>query len=82
MALPKDELKLTLPDDKEDFLLDDIEVFDGGFSVAGFKRFMARYSNWTAKDVGLMKVKEMKGVADTIGGAIRDAGVPKATSAS
>ena len=63
--------------------LDDIELFEpGSFSVKGFKAFMGRHSNWTAKEVGALTVSELKIVSEQIGAKLKESAVPKATAAA
>jgi len=78
MAIPAEELKIVVNPDE--MTLDDLELFeDGGFKVGLFKTFMARHSNWTAKQVGALTVSELKQVAEQIAGQVKDASVPKGT---
>lgn len=88
MALPTHNdgtakaLELNLPPGFEDWRLDDVALFEpGGFSVKGFKGFMAAYSNWSAAEVGALTVKDMKGVVQQISDKLELAAVPKASSA-
>ena len=69
--------------DTDSLTLDDLELFEaGGFTVKGFKQFIAVHSNWTAAQVGHLKVGEMKAVMVDIAAALEAAAVPKASSSS
>lgn len=77
MAVPTEPLRLSLPAAGK-MKLDDLELFeDGGFTVKGFKAFIARYSNWTAAQVGQLEIDEMKEVVEQIGATLRESAVPK-----
>lgn len=76
MAIPEKPLALTL--NVDELTLDDVALFEkDGFSAAGFKAFMARYSNWTPAEVGGLKLRELKDVAEKIGEQLRVTAVPK-----
>lgn len=80
--IPAKPLELNLPA-TDDLTLNDLQLFEaGGFTIAGFKRFLSAYSNWTADDVGRLTVKEMKSVGEQIGEKLKDSAVPKLSSAS
>jgi hypothetical protein len=77
--VPTEALKLSL--DTDELTLDELELFEAGsFTVKGFKAFMAAHSNWTAAQVGALKVGEMKAVAVQIAAALQEAAVPKANA--
>jgi hypothetical protein len=79
MAIPDEALKLSV--DIDELTLDEVELFEPkGFTVGRFKAFMAKYSNWTAAQVGQLKVGEMRQVAEQIRAGIEAAAVPKASS--
>ena len=79
--IPAKPLELTLPA-KEDLLLDDLQLFEpDGFSVRGFKEFIARYSNWKAAEVGKLTAGEMQTVTAQVVEKLQAAAVPKVTSA-
>jgi len=81
VAIPDKALELTL--DPSNLTLDDLELFeDGGFSVKGFKAFMARYSNWTKTQVGALTVAELRDVAKQLGERLKEAAVPKENAPS
>lgn len=76
-------LELDVPKNLDEWVLDDMELFEpGGFSVKGFKGFMASYSNWTPVEVGRLTVAEMKTVLPQIAAKLNLAAVPKETGAS
>lgn len=78
MTIPSVPLEISI--DANELTLDDLEVFEpGSFSVKVFKRFMAAHSNWTAEQVGGLKVSEMGAVADKLRDALQGAAVPKAS---
>jgi hypothetical protein len=77
MAIPAEPLKLSV--EPEQMTLNDLELFEGGFTVKGFKAFMAGHSNWSAAQVGLITVAEMKQVTEQIREALKDSALPKAT---
>lgn len=80
--IPDKPLALTLPAN-DDLLLDDIQLFEpDGFSIKGFKAFMARYSNWTPAQVGQMTRAEMWKVTRQIIEQLNENAVPKAPAAS
>lgn len=70
---------LVLELDIEQMTLDDLEIFEQ-FSVKRFKAFMARYSNWTAAQVGALTLAELRGVSAQIARQIAERAVPKATA--
>lgn len=76
MAIPSDALNLTL--DPDALTLDDLELFED-FKVKKLKAFMAKYSNWTAAQIGALTIAELRDtVAPALADAIRSAAVPKA----
>lgn len=77
MALPAEPLRLNVEIDT--LTLDDVELFEGNFSVKAFKAFMAAHSNWTAAQVGQITLAEMRGVAEQIAERLKGAALPKAT---
>ena len=77
MTIPSEPLKLEF--DTDTLTLDDLALFEAeGFTVTGFKRFMGKYSNWTAKQVGSLTVDELKDVSLQLAAAIKESMVPKA----
>lgn len=82
MTIPTDPIKLR-DLDTDSLTLDDLELFEaGGFSVRGFKKFMTTHSNWTAAQVGALKVGEMKEVLTAVAAALEAAAVPKVSGSS
>ena len=82
MAIPSKPLELK-NFDVDELTDDDVALFEkDGFSAKGFKEFMARYSNWTAAEVGGLKLKELKVVAEQIGETIKGAAIPKENTPS
>ena len=80
--IPNTPLELTLPA-IDDLTLDEAEIFESGrLTVAGFKAFMEKYSNWKAKDVGGLTIKERRGVVERIIADLNDRSVSKGNGAS
>lgn len=80
--IPDKALDLNLPP-AEKMTLNDLELFEpGGFSVKGFKAFIARYSNWTAADVGGLEVGELEDAFAKIQEAIQGSAVPKVSASA
>ena len=77
MTIPAETLQLSV--DSESMTLNDLELFEGGFTAKGFKAFMAAHSNWTAAQVGLITVAEMRQVVAQIVEALKISAVPKET---
>lgn len=81
MAIPSKPLELTL--DVDELTVDDVALFEkDGFSAKGFKEFMGRYSNWTPAEVGGLKLKELKDVAEQIGERLKVTSIPKVNTPS
>lgn len=81
MAIPALALKFKL--DPEQLTVDDMILFEpDGFTVSGFKAFMARYSNWTKPQIGQLTVIELRQVSDQLAAALETALDPKATLTS
>lgn len=77
MAIPDAPLKFKL--DPEQLTVDDMILFEpDGFTVSGFKAFMARYSNWTKPQIGQLTVVELRQVSDQLASALEAALDPKA----
>lgn len=78
---PKTPLELN-PPAVDDLLLSEAEVFEnGGLTVKGFREFMLKYSNWTAKDINGLTVGERRAVVDRIIGKLNEQAAPKANGA-
>lgn len=76
MALPNEKLILNLNTDE--LTIDDMILFEeGGFKASLFKEFLSRHSNWTAKQVGAITVKEMRDVSQQIADTVKEASLPK-----
>lgn len=74
---------LTLNIDPETLTLDEVGLFEpGGFTISGFKLFMAKYSNWTPAMVGGLTLVELRALSRDIGKAVSMAAVPKANAAN
>lgn len=64
--------------DANSMTLDDLELFEpGGFSASGFKRFLVEHTNWTAKEIGSIKISELNEISNQLGAAIKELTVPK-----
>lgn len=74
---------LTLNINPDTLTLDDIEVFEpGGFTVRGFKSFMAKYSTWSDAQIGALTVAQLRELSGEIGRAVAGAVVPKVNGAA
>lgn len=73
------ELRLALHIDPEQITVDELAflIEPSEFRPSVFKTFMARFSNWTAVQVGKLTMAEMTDVIKDIGTALRDMSVPK-----
>lgn len=76
------ERPLVLKIDPEDLTLDEIALFDGEFKAAGFRAFMAKYSDWTEREVGALTMRELKGMAADIMASVNGTVVPKVNNAA
>ena len=74
--IPAEPLKLTLSPDE--MTLDDIAIFDSeGFSIPKFRKFLLSYGSWDDKQIGAIKLKELREVAEQVGNALKNLSVPK-----
>ena len=75
MAIPDKPLEVTI--DPDELTLDEVALFEpSGFTVTGFMQFLAEHTNWTREEIGKIKVREMKEVADQLGEKIKAESVP------
>lgn len=64
----------------DDLTLDDLELFEpGGFSIRRLRAFLARVTTLSPDEIGQIRLRDLRSIAERIGEAIRDV-VPKATS--
>lgn len=80
MTIPAEPLKLSF--DVENLTLDEVEMFQEpeAFRVSTFKRFVAKWSNWTKEQVGALTLGEMKSLAPVIARQLNESISPKATA--
>lgn len=82
MTIPKETLVLDLPE-PEKMRLGDIKLFQPrGFDLVRFTEFLARYSNWTMEQIDDLEAGEMEKAFAAIEDKIKDAAIPKGSSAS
>jgi hypothetical protein len=78
MAIPATPLVIKESFDYNEMTLDEAVVFEpAGFSLNGFRNFLITNSKWTAKEIGAIKVKELKEIAEQLGNVFREIAVPK-----
>jgi hypothetical protein len=77
MTIPNEPLTLKL--NTEDLTLDEVEMFSESenFRVSVFKKFMAKWSNWTKEQTGALTLGEMKSLAPVIAQQLNEALGPK-----
>jgi hypothetical protein len=81
MAIPDRPLEVTL--DVDELTLDELALFEPtGFSIVGFRAFMAEHTNWTLAEIGKIKVKEFKDIQTQLAEKFKEASVPLANSPS
>jgi hypothetical protein len=69
--------------DVDELTLDELALFEpAGFSVVGFRAFMAEHTNWTLEEIGKIKVKEFKDIQTQLAEKFKAASVPLANSPS
>lgn len=72
------QVEITI--DPDELTLDDLELFEpGGFSVARLRRFLARVTTLTRDEIGQLRLRDLRAIAEQIGAALQSV-VPKATS--
>lgn len=75
MSLPDTPLKFNF--NPEEMTLDELCLFEPeGFTATGFRAFLITHTNWTKKDIGQIKVAELKSVAEQLGEKLKAATVP------
>lgn len=79
---PKTPLEVN-PPAIDDLLLSEAEIFENGsLTVKGFRDFMLKYSNWTAKDINQLTVGERRKIVDHIISKLNEQAAPKESGAS
>lgn len=65
MAIPDRPLVVSL--DPDEMTVNDLCLFEpGGFTVTAFRAFLVAHTNWTDAEIGNLKVKELKDVAEQL----------------
>ncbi len=78
MAIPDKALQINF--DPNEVTLDELCLFEAeGFTAVGFRRFLVEHTNWTKKEIGALKLSELKQVAEQISEQFKAAAVPLAS---
>jgi len=68
---------LELDYDPEEMTIDEAVMFEpDGFTVKGFRQFLIDHSNWTRREIGTIKVKDLKELADRVVAKFQEDAVP------
>ena len=74
---------LELDVDPNEITVDESCLFESnGFSIVGFRAFLAKYSNWTLAEIGALKITELDTVLSAMSQKLEDKAVPKTSSPS
>ena len=77
MALPTTPLKVNF--DHNEVTLDELCLFEpDGFSTVGFRAFLIAHTSWTRKEIGAVKVTELKDLAEQLAEKFKEISVPLA----
>lgn len=63
--------------DPENMTLDEAILFEPeGFTAKGFRQFLIDHSNWSRQEIGRVKIKDLKQVADALVKQLGELAVP------
>lgn len=77
MTIPERALVVTV--DPKDMTLDEMVLFSvKGFDIYDFRQWLIDNTEWTAEEIGKIKLRELEQVAIQIGEAVKAKAVPLA----
>ena len=66
--------------DPEELTLDEVILFEpDGYTTRGFRQFLIDHTNWTRQEIGKIKVRDLKEVAEQLVARLGEKAVPNAS---